>query len=459
VDELGIEPGKALRDLERQVLQQSSALDPAATAPRAATPPLVVGNLPALSTPLVGRTDDLAAVAGLIDGNRLVTLVGPAGVGKTRTALEAVRQLRPGGGVWLVRLEVADATTSIWRSVTEAPQLTGGEQTLLDRMAGAESVLVLDNCEHVLAGVVDLATRLLDRAAPLRSVATSQAPLGVDGEATYVLDPLPLPDSVTLFADRAARMRRHFALDDDTAATVEAVCRSLDGLPLAIELAAARVRSLSVQEIARRLDDRFALLQDPTSRRPERRRALAAAIAWSYDLLFPDDQRGLWALSCFAGGAPLAAAEQVMGGLGVPGTSAVDVIGRLADRSMLSVETTEDGATLTRCLLAALSVEQDEAAAVGDLHTVLEEARIHHDLETQTLSLDSLAHAAAAGGDLRRAARLRQEADDLHAQVRHTLDDADRVDATTARASLRAVRPGGLEGAGEPVGQDVDRLG
>jgi hypothetical protein len=306
IDELGIEPGRSLRDLERQVLQQSSGLDAAAGARGTAAPALAVGNLPALSTPFVGRADDLAAVGRLLDGNRLVTLVGPAGVGKTRTALKAVRPLRPGGGVWLVRLEVADPATSIWRLVTEALQLTGGEQTLLDRVAAAETVLVLDNCEHVLDGVADLATRLLDGAAPLRILATSQAPLGIDGEAVHALDPLPLPDSVTLFADRAASMRRQFALDDDTATTVEAVCRSLDGLPLAIELAAARVRSLSVQEIARRLDDRFALLQDPTSRRPERRRALAAAIAWSYDLLFPDDQRGLWALSCFAGGAPLA---------------------------------------------------------------------------------------------------------------------------------------------------------
>jgi predicted ATPase/DNA-binding SARP family transcriptional activator len=818
IEELGIEPGRALRELERQVLQQSGGLDAAAAAPGTAAPALVVGNLPTLSTPFVGRADDLAAVGRLLDGNRLVTLVGPAGVGKTRTALEAARPLRHGGGVWLVRLEVADATTSIWRLVTEALQLTGGEQTLLDRVAAADTVLVLDNCEHVLDGVADLATRLLDGAAPLRILATSQAPLGIDGEAVHALDPLPLPDSVTLFADRAARMRRQFALDDDTAATVEAVCRSLDGLPLAIELAAARVRSLSVQEIARRLDDRFTLLQDPTSRRPERRRALAAAIAWSYDLLFPDDQRGLWALSCFAGGAPLAAAEHVMGALGVPGTSAVDVIGRLADRSMLSVETAEDGATryrlldsirafartrleetglagdaaaahtawfaeatdrcaatvrsraqpeclalvrgeranidaalswaaghdprqglrlangfgwtwvvlgdgvagaarvrtaleaarrdttpheratglllagwleasagnveaaqgdldaalaaaeglgdgrlaadarrhlaflriqqgrplevlesataseavyqrldlpwetaaslllgafgsimlgdtgsathaaieavrlltpigdawgmvhaeamlgaianaehrfgdaadaltraaalserlgfagqaalhlttlgrvqqrsgapgqardtlaraiqaaatagdlriaatarihlaralrgagdqatartlleandrwyrasgggdgalLTRCLLAALAAEQDDQAAIADLQTVLEEARRHHDLETQTLALDSLARAAAAGGDLPGAARLLKEADGLHAQVRHTLDDADRVDAGTARASLAAARPGGLEGAGEPVDQDADRLG
>ena len=323
VDELGIEPGTALRDLERQILRQSATLDTAAAAAGTAT--LVVGNLPALSTPLVGRADDLAAVGRLLDGSRLVTLVGPAGVGKTRTALEAARSLHPAGGVWLVRLEVADAATSILQLVAEALQLTGGEQALLDRLAGAETVLVLDNCEHVVDGAADLATRLLDRAPPLRILTTSQAPLGVDGETVYAVDPLPLADSVTLFADRAARMRRRFVLDDDTTATVEAVCRSLDGLPLAIELAAARVRSLSVQEIARRLDDRFTLLQDPTSRRPERRRALAAAIAWSYDLLFPDDQRGLWALSCFSGGAPLAAAEHVLTALGVPGGSAVDV--------------------------------------------------------------------------------------------------------------------------------------
>jgi predicted ATPase len=350
VEELGIEPGKALRELELQILRQSTAFDTAPSASGTAAPVLAVGNLPTLSTPLVGRADDLAAVGGLIGDSRLVTLAGPAGIGKTRTALEAVRSLHPAGGVWLVRLEAADATSSIPRMVAEALQLTGDGQALLDRVAGAETVLVLDNCEHVLDGVADLATRLLDHAPRLRIVTTSQAPLGVDGEAVYQLDPLPLPDSVALFCDRAARMRRQFTLDDDTTATVEAVCRSLDGLPLAIELAAARVKSLSVQEIARRLDDRFTLLQDPTSRRPERRRALAAAIAWSYDLLFPDDQRGPWALSCCSGGTPLAAAEHVLTALGVPGSTAVDVIGRLADRSMLSVETADDGTTRYRLL-------------------------------------------------------------------------------------------------------------
>ena len=125
--------------------------------------------------------------------------------------------------------------------------------------------------------------------------------------------------------------------------TVESVCRSLDGLPLAIELAAARTRTLSVAEIGRRLDDRFALLRDPTSRRPDRQRALEAAISWSYDLLFPDDQRGLWALGCFADGAPLAGVEHVLAALDVPSESAADVISRLADRSLVAVEFSVEG--------------------------------------------------------------------------------------------------------------------
>jgi predicted ATPase/DNA-binding SARP family transcriptional activator len=368
VEELGIEPGETLRDLEVQILRQSSALDAAPPAGGTADPVLVVGNLPTLSTPLVGRAGDLTAIGGLLGDSRLVTLAGPAGIGKTRIALEAVRSLHPAGGVWLIRLEAADATSSIQRLVAETLQLTGGEQTLLDRLTGAETVLVLDNCEHVLDGVADLATRLLDHAPPLRIVATSQAPLGVDGEATYVLEPLPLSDSAALFADRAARVRRRFALDDDTTATVQALCRSLDGLPLAIELAAARVKSLSVQEIAQRLDDRFSLLQDPTSRRPARRRALAAAIAWSYDLLFPDDQRGLWALSCFSGGATLGAAEHVLTALGVPGSTAIDVLGRLADRSMVSVETADDGTTRYRLLdsIRAFAGDRLQDAGLAD---------------------------------------------------------------------------------------------
>ena len=347
VDELGVDPGPQLRDLEDQVLQQSRVLAAGGERPVLAGP---VGNLPALSSSLVGRAADVSAVRDRLRDRRLVTVVGPAGVGKTRLAIEVARGLAPAGGVWLVRLDGVDATASIPRTVAETLHLTGGEQMLVERFTGAETVLVLDNCEHVVDGVAALTSELLDATTDLRVLATSQRRLDLDGETVYQLAPLPIEDSVALFAERAAEIRRQFVLDDRTTAAVEEVCLSLDGLPLAIELAAARVRALSVQDIARRLDDRFALLQDPTSRRPARLRALTAAIGWSYELLFPDEQRGLWALSCFVSGAPLDAAEYVLAALGVPRSSAVDVVGRLADRSLVSVEITTDGAVRYRLL-------------------------------------------------------------------------------------------------------------
>ena len=155
-------------------------------------------------------------------------------------------------------------------------------------------------------------------------------PLEVDGEAVFELAPLPLDDAVELFTRRAAAAGRR----DE----VHELCRALDGLPLAIELAAARTRTLPVEEIARRLDDRFGVLSDPASRKPERRRALRATIGWSYELLFPDDKRGLWALATFTGGAPLAAVESVLGALDVPPSAAIDVVGRLASRSLVIVD-------------------------------------------------------------------------------------------------------------------------
>jgi predicted ATPase/DNA-binding SARP family transcriptional activator len=351
VDELGVEPGPTLRALETQILRQAPAL----RAPGRGTATVeslarIPNNLPSVSSPLVGRAAHLATLAMLTRGQRLVTLAGPAGVGKTRLAIEAARGRQTPGGVWLVRLDAADVTTSIARLVAETLHLTGGENSLTERLAGAETLLLLDGCEHVVDAVAALVGALLDEAPRLHVVATSQVPLGLDGEAVHHVEPLRTADAVALFEARAAATRSQFTLDADTTPIVHDVCEALDGLPLAIELAAARTRSLSVQEIARRLDDRFTLLRDPTSRRPARQRALAAAIAWSYDLLFPDDQRGLWALSCFAGGAPLAATETVLARLGVPQASAVDVVSRLVARSLVNVEISQEGAVRYRLL-------------------------------------------------------------------------------------------------------------
>ena len=344
VDELGIEPGKALRELERQVLRQSLEM------PGAGTTVSVPGNIPAGSEALVGREGDLEAVTALLERDRLVTIAGSAGVGKTRMSLEVARGLQPTGGVWLVRLESVEASAALADVVAETLHVTGGAAALPERLGGADTVLLLDNCEHVIEGVSALVRSMLDGAPRLRILATSQVPLGVEDERIHQLEPLSSEHSVELFLRRAQAMRRTFVVDAETKASVHEVCRSLDGLPLAIELAAARVRSLSVPDIARRLDDRFALLQDPSSHRPERRRTLSGAIGWSYDLLFPDDQRGLWALSCFAGSASLDAVEHVLGVLGVPQGAVVDTITRLVDRSLVSADVTEHGHVRYRLL-------------------------------------------------------------------------------------------------------------
>ena len=334
VTELGIDPGPELRALELRVLEQNPDLEGSQRAEPLTRP----GNVPPAALPLIGRADDLAALTAALVERRLVTLVGPAGVGKTRLASEIAGASTAPGGAWMVRLDTVDAGADLTQVIAETLHVTGGGPALRERLSGAGSLLFLDNCEHVVAEAAEVVRGLLDTVPGLRVLATSQAPLGLEDEDLHPLAPLSQSDSVALFTQRARRLRREFVVDDQNEAVVEEVCLALDGLPLAIELAAARVRSLSVQEIARRLDDRFALLRDPSSRVTERRRALEAALDWSYELLFPDDQRGLWALSCFAGGATLPALERVLTALDVPATSVVDVVTRLVDRSLVTLD-------------------------------------------------------------------------------------------------------------------------
>jgi predicted ATPase/DNA-binding SARP family transcriptional activator len=316
-DELGLEPGPRLKEIEQQILNQDSSLGVRA------------GNLPSLATELIARDGEIAALRDLLAGHRLVEIVGPGGIGKTALAIATGRALLD-VPVWLVRLEAAQTADDVLDTVIAALGVVGGEAALQERLRSTGAVLILDNCEHVLDAAAALAERLLDAAPTLHVLCTSQVPLGLGGETVLELTPLGLEAAAELFALRSARPG-----DRDE---VRELCRSLDGLPLAIELAAARTRTLSVEEIMRRLDDRFAVLSDPASRKPERRRALRATIGWSYDLLFPDDQRGLWALATFPGGASLAAAESVLGALDVPTAAAIDVVSRLASRSLVIVD-------------------------------------------------------------------------------------------------------------------------
>jgi predicted ATPase/DNA-binding SARP family transcriptional activator len=351
VDELGLQPGPRLQQLEQQILNQDAGL----RGPDRA----ITGNLPSMSAELVGRETEIAALTDLLEHGRLVEIVGPGGIGKTAVAIATARRLTPPrGGTWLARLETATTADDVLDTLIAALNVTGGEAALVERLKGAAAVVILDNCEHVVDAAAALAVRLLDSAPGLRVLCTSQVRLDVDGEVMFELAPLALADAVELFGRRAVPRR-----GDGAADAVEDLCRSLDGLPLAIELAAARTKTLSIEEIRRRLDDRFSLLRDPTSRRPERRRALKATIGWSYELLFPDDKRGLWALATFAGGATLPAVEFVLEALDVPASAAIDVVGRLASRSLVIVE--DDGPSRYRMLDSIRAFALDALAKSG----------------------------------------------------------------------------------------------
>jgi predicted ATPase len=198
------------------VLRQNAALDGPSRGREVAVP----GNLPASGATLVGRDADAAAVASLVQEHRLVTVVGPAGVGKTRLALEVGRGLTPAGGVWLVRLDAADACSDLAQLVAQTMRVAGGKQALPDRLTGSETVLLLDNCEHLVEGVSALAGSMLDVAPRLHIITTGQVALGVEGEQVHQLEPVSREDSVALFCGRAQGMRRRFVLDADTTALV-----------------------------------------------------------------------------------------------------------------------------------------------------------------------------------------------------------------------------------------------
>lgn len=366
-EETGLEPGPQLREVEAQVLAHDPALDPrlvAAAEPGDTPTAMRTDNLPTLVADLIGRADELAAVLDLVETSRLVEIVGPGGIGKTALAICAAHRLTASRRAWLVRLETTTCVDEILDAVIAATGVTGVE-ALVEQLRRHDTLIVLDNCEHVLDAVAEIVERLLGASPRTRLLCTTQAPLGIPDEAVVDLDPLGIDDAVALFVRRAETQRRQQTLDGADPALRD-VCRSLDGLPLAIELAAARTRTLSLSEIGRRLDDRFDLLNDPTSRLPERRRALRATIGWSYDLLFPDDQRGLWALATFAGGATLPALEHILGSLDVPGRTGLDVVGRLAGRSLLVVDEGDGGtATRYRLLDSIRAFALDAMAAAG----------------------------------------------------------------------------------------------
>jgi predicted ATPase/DNA-binding winged helix-turn-helix (wHTH) protein len=321
---------------------------------RAERPPVAATNLPAQVTAMIGRAAELAATCALLEQARLVTLVGPGGVGKTRIALAAAHAIghRFPAGAWLVELgqvvvgQVVEAVAASLR-IEELRR-----RPLLESTAAAlrqePQLLVLDGCEHLGGEVAELVAALLRDCPDLRIMCTSQAPLGAAGEHVRRIAPLAIPDesvdlaaalqfdAVGLFVARVAAGDERFQLTDATVASVIKICRGLDGLPFAIELAAARVPLLGLEPVRLRLANRLALLGEEPAGNPARHRTLRAAIEWSCNLLAEPDRQILRRLAVFAGGFTLAAAQEVAAGAGFAEADIVQGVGNLVRRSLLT---------------------------------------------------------------------------------------------------------------------------
>ncbi|MFG2000197.1 BTAD domain-containing putative transcriptional regulator [Spirillospora sp. NPDC048911] len=301
-------------------------------------PPGPVGlpgaRLPVPFTELVGRADLVAELRLLITQERLVTLTGPGGVGKTRLALEAAAPF-PGGAhlVELAPLTPGAAEDKVTETVATALGL--GDTDPAEALSGARALLLLDNCEHVIEAVAKLADRLLKSVPGLHVLATSQEPVGVSGEVVRMVPPLAEADAVRLFVSRASAAAPDFAPGPATEAAVATICRRLDGLPLALELAAARVNGLGVAELAARLDDRFRLLSAGRRVAPDRQRTLRATIEWSWELLTEPERVLLRRLAAHPGGITLEAAEEVCAGAGVDEEEVPALMAGLVDRSLV----------------------------------------------------------------------------------------------------------------------------
>ncbi|MFG6202682.1 ATP-binding protein, partial [Nonomuraea sp. JJY05] len=353
---LGTDPGAALRERHLRLLRaERPAPDAARTRP---------SNLPAPLTGFIGRDDDLARIDTLLAAGRLVTVLGPGGAGKTRLAVEAARRHRHDyrDGAWMIDLASVTEPAKVGAAVLAGIGLRGGAMfearmraegsdldVLADQLGGRESLLLVDNCEHLIDAVAHLVTALLSRCGGLRVLATSREPLAVDGEALVPLGPLALPGpddgveqarraaSVRLFTERAAAVRPGFDVDGTTLPAIRRVVRGLDGMPLALELAAARLRTLSLPELAEGLSDRFRLLTNGSRTALPRHRTLGAVIAWSWDLLSEHERTVAERVSVLPGGVTAASAIAVCAGTAVPAAEIPELLGGLVDRSLLQL--------------------------------------------------------------------------------------------------------------------------
>jgi non-specific serine/threonine protein kinase len=327
-------------------------------------------NLPYQLTSFVGREQEIAQLVELVTANRLVTLTGAGGAGKTRLAIEVASRLVDAfpDGVWLVELAALSDPRLVPQAVAQALALPEQPtrpvmETLSDYLASKKLLLVLDNVEHLLEACVHLVDEIVRRSPDIAVLVTSRERLGITGELTYRVPSLTVPgtnetltpeivspyEGVRLFVERAKLLRPDFDVTTENTAAVASICARLDGMPLAIELAAPRLRSMSVEELSQRLDQRFALLTDRSLMALPRHRTLRSMIDWSYDLLTEVEQAMLRRVSVFAGGWTLAASEHVCTGDGIEKSDTIGLLTSLADKNLIITEEHE-GATRYRML-------------------------------------------------------------------------------------------------------------
>ena len=396
VEELGMEPGPPLRGLLQQILAQDPGLDPppavSALTPVAADAPVARSrhNLPIELTSFVGRERELNEVCLLLEQTRLLTLTGAGGSGKTRLALRAARQAVSGhrDGVWLVDLAPLSDPTLVPSATVAALGIRAQAGSLVDALKrslrDSRVLIVLDNCEHLIDACAELARGLLSSCERVRILATSRQPLGLAGETVWPVPGLEHPDdpaarsteqlaryaAVRLFTERARAVRPGFSLDSGAGGAVASICRRLDGIPLAIELAAARTRALNPDDIVLRLEDRFGLLTGGTRDALPRHQTLEATIDWSHELL-SDPERVLFRrLSVFAGGWTLRDEEGVCADDSLPTKDVFEVLSELVTKSLVAAEPSLTGATRYGML------ETLRAYAAGQLQRAGERQRI-----------------------------------------------------------------------------------
>jgi predicted ATPase/class 3 adenylate cyclase len=412
------------------------------------------GNLQTQVTSFVGRERELAAIVDALGGARLVTLTGVGGVGKTRLAQQAAAEVVPQyrDGAWLCELAAAqdgDAMTEVVASALGVAPRVGMslEASVLDWLQPREALVVLDNCEHLLDAASRLAEGVLRECPAARVLATSREVLAVPGEQVIGLRSLPVPDAdttdpetiaasdaVRLFVDRARAARAGFHVDEGNEAAVGEICRRLDGIPLALELAAARVAAMSAVEIASLLDERFRLLTGGRRTAVERHQTLRATVEWSYSLLEPHERRVFDRLGVFAGTFDATAARDVASGVGVEEWDVLDALASLVAKSMLTVDETTDGTTRYGMLetLRAYARERLEESGEADVWRRRHAdhfARFAEDAGPELLRRDELVWRP----------RVRADTANLRAAVAWALDSQHEPDAELALRILAAL--------------------